>query len=276
MHVELKIYERGTNKPLYDLQSDTTGVRNYAHLLTFMSETKAAVAQEVLKEELSMGFPKKFYTVVDGKTKRGPEYAKEVKPWGTISYIASGDVKVMIKDCYNRILQRSKVVSGVFINHNLVFFKGRMIASNLPELIKALDGFSFKMGDKLRFVNTTPYARRLEYMGIGNSLDASKPLTKNKTRRNAQGKTLKMPNGAYQNAYNSIKKTYKNASFFKFDFLTGSTLGINQPLQVSNGKKYRLTFDAKKWKVGQQGPYLYPVITVNLNADAFNQEVSGE
>lgn len=217
-------------------------------------------AKEVLAEEQMDGFDKNPRVRTDNKFDK-PE--KEVRAFGKIEYYARQDFKEAIVAIYDRLLALSPVGDTQFYkNTHIVVLNGSTIAENKAELVSFLERKDFEPGDKLRFVNAMPYARKLELnarrklligpqKGSYNTKKRMGPSSRYKTR------LVRKPNGTYVAAWRYARSKFKSVSnFISFQFLTGDALGISSS-PVRSG--FRTSFK----KDGR--PYLYPTIALDFS-----------
>jgi hypothetical protein len=247
--ITLDVKEKGKNSPNYSLMSDIDGKQTFEENIQFLKSSIISISDVVLREEQNKGFDKEPLLLVDGKSGKS-KY--DVSPFGSIHYIARANFKDLIMFAYNAIISRSKEVTGRYFNHNLVVYNGRTIASNPVQLEAWLkDTTYFNDADYLRFVNTVPYARKLEYLGISKGRRVAKTRKPKKSDKVKAGTRLKTPNGAYTLAYRAIKRKYKkNVKRMSFQFIPGNLLGL-----MGSGREF----------VNDGRPYLYPSILITLS-----------
>jgi hypothetical protein len=260
---------------LYNVDKDLGGKVTLDKFMGYLRSTLIQVAHNALREEQARGFPKKEYiTRVDGSFTKPVE---KVNPFGKIS-ISRYDSSVAtedILDMYKAILERSKVVTGTYIDHNYVLFKGVTVARSISELSSWLSSRPKVVpGDRLIFVNITPYARRLERLGVraGSTSERFQKYSKKTRSQYNKIKThFSAPNGAYYLAYRSIRREDKGKYRLKFDFISGSTLQLDR-VTIRNkrtgsvlGKK---KFNLRKSDKGPARAYVYPSIVVTFIAEA--------
>lgn len=254
MSISYKVTDSGKNAVGYDLARDMDGEWTKEDLLRFTKKALITIAKDVLKEEQNKGFDKNPTVLVDNKFNRKEE---EVKPFGKIQYIAKLQFREVITETYKQILYRSKVLTGRYFASNVVTYNGIQVATNPRELDSFLKTLtSFKDKDIFRFINTTPYARRLENLGVTRQRSEPKEAKRKKKKSVV---TVIVPNGAYHITYLNIKRRYKKNTFVGFDWMNASEVGL---IQNAEDKK-RLSFKGKKLKKRQLGrPYLYPTIII--------------
>jgi hypothetical protein len=246
--VSYSVKESGKNAPNWDLSSDLDGQKTLADLLRFTKGALIRISTDVLREEQSNGFDKKPTLIVDGKFNRTID---QVNPLGKIQYVARSSLRELIVDTFDAIRFRTKVVTGEYGRNNIVTFNGYQVANSRESLNRWLDNKgSFEGKDIIRFINTAPYARKLERWGV--TAQRTKTKTKKKDKRySAFMNQVQVPNGTYALAYKAIQSKYKNNSFIRFRLVSGSDLGL-----VGAGRVYKTGKTRGK-------PYLYPSILIS-------------
>lgn len=249
MHVNITVTQNGRRAPQFDLNGrDLNGSLSLAELIAYTKQVLLVTTDTVLKEEQALGFDKKPVFIVDGSASKN---VFNVNPFGKIEIIARVDLNDVVLATYQGILDRSPVLHGVYKSSNFVFFKGQQVATDLPSLQAWLaSGPDFKDTDNIRFVNIEPYARKLERQGITSNtqgLNQSERGRRGKTRR---GNTVLQPNGSYYLTARSIRTKYKRNSIIRFEFISGTQLGITG------------SFGPKRGKPGRA--YLYPSILISV------------
>lgn len=233
----------------FDVVSDTTGTMETAQLLAFTKNALIEISDEALKEEQDRGFDKKPVLVVDNRFNRS-KY--DVNPLGKIEYFARAQFREVILHTYREILLRSPQLTGAYFNHNVVAFNGEPVATNMVQLEAWLETKeSFQDKDIIRFINTQPYARRLETLGISKGKKGKRQVTRKKKRGT---KLVTLPNGAYHLAYMSAKRKFSKNTLISMDLFPGSKLGIEGPFKLTRFHK-----EGTKY-YGQ--PYIYPTISI--------------
>lgn len=250
--VEIQVYESGRRRPQYSIDSDLNGETTLQELLEWSKSSLIIIADQVLGEEQKIGFDKNPIVTVDGRV--GAPISS-VHPLGGIEFSSRADIKDILFDTYESLLNRSKVLTGAYKSSHLVFLNGTQVASNLRELEVwyAFSSPKFQDNDKIRFVNTQPYARRLERLGV-TAQRTRASLRDPGGKKKPRGFTVKIPNGAYALTARAIRSKYKRNSSIVFTFISGGILGI--PGSFKSGRK-------GKNSAGR--PYLYPSIVISVN-----------
>jgi hypothetical protein len=118
----------------------------------------------------------------------------------------------------------------------------------------------FTNKDRLRFVNTAPYANKLELEGVtANGTNKKEGPTKRKNGSlRDKGKLFRKPNGVYIISHRAIKRMLKGNVFVVYQPILGSELGLNSPESGSGiGRKRQLGRDKGR-------TYVYPSIYIQI------------
>ncbi len=253
--VEISVVETGRKKPQYSIGGDLDGEMTLVDLLEWTKAALIITADEILKEEQAKGFDPTPVIAVDGRIGKP---VQAVHPLGQIEFASRQSAVDIITDTYNGILYRSKVRSGDYKAHNYVFHRGRQVAVDLASLeawIKSEP--KINDGDRIRFVNIQPYARKLENRGITAQRNQARNQESRHRKKHGTGAThILVPNGTYALTARSIRAKYKRNSSIKFTYISGGTLGIAGTFK-SGGRK-------GKNSAGR--PYLYPSIEITIQA----------
>jgi hypothetical protein len=254
---------------------------SFEELLQYTKESLIKISTEALAEEQAKGFDKNPVRIVDNKYNAPIE---SVNPLGKIEFVASQNLSEIALFIYDAIDQRSKVGTGLYKKFNIVSMNGIVIALNRKELVDYFIKNPYpKTGDKLRFINATPYARKLERY----SKYAGKTATGVKWRKSTdkQGRSGLMrkykykdtvkeamhvlaENGTYFLSSRAALNKYRGNAFIKYESLPGHYLGIeNLVIMGPKGKPLRRTFK------GKNTPYLYPTILIYVHETGLNKEV---
>lgn len=248
--ISYKVTENGRKAPNWTLDSDIEGKQSLEDILRFTKNALITISDQVLKEEQAKGFDKYPTLIVDRKFNKR---LYEVNPLGIVQYVSRQAGSKILTDTYKAILERSPYGKGRYISSNVVTYNGLQIAKSLPELEKWLENRTFNAKDKIRFVNTVPYARKLERLAVTKGKARIKVDTdKRRAKKRAPGKIIFLPNGTYKLTELAIKRKYKNNSFIKFEFVPGEELGL-----TGAGRVYKTGKTIGK-------PYLYPTILIYI------------
>lgn len=248
--VDVSVTEDGKNAPEYRLDTDLAGEITLAELLKFSRACLITIANETLREEQAQGFDKDPIVAVDGRV--GKPVAN-VSPFGSIEFNSRVDITAMLQDTYDAIRERSPVDTGQYISSHYVFLNGIQVAndpSSFETWINKIANGNLKIEDKdiIRFVNIQPYARKLERLGVTAQRQNSRTV-KSRDHRKRSGERILAPNGAYYLTMRSIKRKYKRNSSVKFEFVSGSQLGLTASFRSKS------IFSKKR-------TYLYPSISI--------------
>jgi hypothetical protein len=248
--VTVSVKENGRRPPNWSVNADIDGEWTLANLLAFTKGALIQIASDALKEEQSKGFDKQPLTIVDGKYNRA---IQTVSPLGKIQFVARQNISELVIYAYDAVYSRSPVDTGEYRNSNVVTYNGRQVANSPDSLRTWLKNQTFNDRDKIRIVNTAPYARKLELEGVRQGktrLKWGKPGKKGyKGITNSKGNVRK-PNGAYTLATKAIKAKYGRNAFIKYELLLGSTIGLVGPGRV------------RKTGIDIGRPYVYPSILI--------------
>jgi len=265
MTVSIKVEERGKNTPAYNINADLKGEQTLGELLEFTKDLLISTAQTVLKEEQAQGFDDDPRVKVDNRFNKPVE---AVKPLGRIQYFAKVDVTEALLGMYAIIEKNSPVDTGTYKRHNIVYVNGLEVARSMTTLqaylgFKAREGFN--SGDEIRFINVTPYARKLETFGVrretrGKNKGTNTPRDrKSRESKRRPGKFITRPSGAYAFSFRAIKRKFSAVGeFLKFVYMVKGTRGIT--ILGPDGEPAKFA--------GKNGrPYLYPSIVLRLSGE---------
>ncbi len=259
--VEITVTEGGT---IHEGLGYLSGEHSLASILEFTKSSLILIADKALREEQAKGFDKNPVVVVDGRTNKA---VRDVDPLGSIEFVSRVDMKDVILETYTKILEKSPVLTGAYKAHNFVFWNGHQVAKDMPELTSWLET-NPEFGDKdlIRFVDTEPYARKLERLGVtyGNEKYSSRSSRTSVSKRKNRGTVIRynQPNGVYYLTNRAIRNKYKRNSIIRFEFVSGDVLGITNG--HGNDKRSR-KFTGKRLKPRQLGrAYLYPSILISV------------
>lgn len=237
---------RGAANVKWNLQSDVNGEVTLRELLEYVRVAQIRVTQDVLEDELRRGFPEDYVTITDGR--KGKPF-RLVKPLGRIDILARETVSEFVKLMFQEVIRLSKVVTGQYIKSHVLLYNGKGVATTLTEAVAWAEKADLKTGDVIRLINTAPYARRLELLGV-TSMGYNRKTGKSKDKKRAnRGIIVRKPNGAYRQAYRKIRNRFKGSGKLQFKFLPGGQIG-----GLSGGRR-----NFKPRRKGEDGrPYLYP------------------
>lgn len=223
-----------------------------ADLLKYTKESLIVIADQVLKEEQSAGFDKKPIVVVDGRVGKP---VQNVSPLGKIEYVSNQKTSKILIDTFDAILHRSKVYTGLYKKSNVVAWNGTQVANTREGLLAWIQSNpSLRRGDKIRFVNTQPYARRLELLGVTAQRQQNRreDVSRRKGSKKAKGTLATAPNGTYFLVSRMIRSKYKQNAGIKFTFVPGTSLGLTG------------SFKSGRKRNSSGRPYLYPSIILTV------------
>lgn len=219
------------------------------------------IAIAVLKEEQNAKkFPNKDFTVLVDK-KLNKDIA-DLKVGGEIQFIQAFAITQIALQLWREVESRSKIVTGVYFSNHMMSLNGKPIASSFNEIEPALKKIRPKPGDILRMINTAPYARRLELLGVTKTSQSIKQGNKRQGRnKNRNTKPIKVnkPNGAYFNASREIKKLFRGVGKIRYENISGADIQ-----GLPSGHNRTFTNQPKKNQNGR--PYLYPSIRIEIQA----------
>ncbi len=248
--IKVEITERGRSGTVFAVTDPDGNVTNEGNLL-FLRDALVETAKEVLKEEESRGFDPKATKFVDGVPNKKFE---QVSPFGSIEIVARADLKEVIQFTYRGIVERSKIVTGEYANNNIVTYNGTEVANNSAELEAWLNtNPPFTSRDRIRFINTAPYARKLERHGI--TRQRSWKVKNAKADKRLKGLVL-IPNGVYVLTARAASAKYGKNSFVRFSFVSGAEINL-----TGSNRTYKTDSGVESRK-GQ--PYFYPSILISV------------
>lgn len=257
--LDYSVYEKGKKSPEYTLDSDIAGDVSFQDFLDFMKKSLLTVADTVLREEQGKGFDKDPVIAVDNRIGKP---LIQVKPFGSITFTARQDISEVSLEIYQGLLDRSPVDTGLYKKNHVVFFNGKVIATDPQELKTFFDSNpEMKDGDILRFINVVPYAGRVERRGIRSGSPNKVRRVKSRDKRQRSGPVVDAANGAYYLTARQALRKYKFNSKIYFEFYPGRALEGIGNLSQKNGKPFRRTFIEGN-KKGYRGPYVYPSIRI--------------
>jgi hypothetical protein len=257
--ISINVFEKGSKNTNYTLESDAHGDMTAESLAKHLVDSQVSIARFVLAEELSNGFDPEYLTYVDGNPRKPLEL---VNPIGKIHFVAKAGSYEMLLDIYTKIVELSPVLIGQYLDSNIVMLNNTMVASSYTALY---DYFKtspkFADGDRIRFVNLAPYARKLERLGVIYGKKKTK-FYKRHDKRLGSGPIM-MPNGVYVRTYNAMKGKYGKNSNLSFSFIEGKDLPNNTSRHVYKTKS------GVESRIGR--PYFYPSILIKIQTAGLRQ-----
>lgn len=282
--VSVSVSEGGVRIP-YSFERDTEGKLTFEQEVEFLKQAKIGIAKDVLREEIrNKTFPEEYTRFVDNSRNKPLE---AVTPFGPIEFVNGeqdiGEALLGIARTINKFSPVGVNLPGQtkkYIDFNIVFFNGELVARNFRQLRtfveNELPNRNVSFGDLFRFVNISPYARRLERKGvIGKRFGSKVRKVKSKYRRSSSYSRLARANvqvaresGAYYVSARAAKRQYKGSGFIDFKWLSGAEIGISDIERIASGnsrQKFRTTFKTGSLVKGSAGrPYVYPSIRLKV------------
>lgn len=268
IEASITLEEKGKKAPKWELE-DVGGKLTLEQFFQEMRSTIIAVAGEALREEQAKGFDKQPVIVTDNK-KNKP--VSQVSPLGKIEIFARQSINKILVEAFQKVWDNSPVDTGFYKEHHLVLFKGAVIAKNPTELQNWVEKANAKVndGDTFRIVNVTPYAFRLERLGVRAGKTRRRVVDRGEKRRGNQLQRKFAPNGAYYLASRAVRRKYKNLSKIFFEQINGrSVAGAVFPSSGPHGA-LRTTFSKKANAKGWKGSYTYPCIRIIVDSRGVN------
>lgn len=256
--ISIQVSEKGTKARSYDLDADLSGKMTLQEFFDFTKRAHIKIAKAVLDDAQDNGFDKKPVKAIDNRFNKQEE---DVKYFGKIEYISNVEIKPYLIRAYLYIWNLSKVVTGQYRSSNEVYFNGQKVANDPKSFERWLNSNpKFTNKDRLRFVNTAPYANKLELEGVtANGTNKKEGPTKRKNGSlRDKGKLFRKPNGVYIISHRAIKRMLKGNVFVVYQPILGSELGLNSPESGSGiGRKRQLGRDKGR-------TYVYPSIYIQI------------
>ncbi len=266
IEVAVSVTENGRKAPNWSLEGDLRGEFSLADFLAFTKQSLIVIADTALREEQALGFDPNPVVAVDGRVGKP---VIDVSPLGTLEFTARADLSTVLKETYQKILDKSPVLTGEYKAHNYVFLNGNQVAKDMASLDSWLGtNPNFQDKDLIRFVDTEPYARKLERLGVtyGNEKYSSRSSRTVTSKRKNRGTVVRynQPNGVYYLTARAIRTKYKRNSIIRFEFISGTQLGIADKGFDDRSR----VFTGKRLKKNQLGrAYLYPSIVISVQED---------
>ena len=200
-------------------------------------EFHVETAKGILKAEQAKGtFPKDprlYRTVIDSRNfDARPE---EVKPFGRIDFSKKASIGEIVLFADKMIRKLSPILKGQYIMSHLITIDGNYMPRS-----KLRQGIRIKEGSKIRFINSAPYARKIE------GGDISDPSTGK--RRKPQ--SMQAPNGVYRVVFRQLKKRFGRSAFIDYGFvnlINAPTVRVTRPRRPNSPNR---------------APQRYPAITI--------------
>lgn len=222
----------------------------------FFRQVLIATADEVLDEEIRKGFPKDYVTVVDGNVNKP---ISQVRASGSIEFSAQISIEEIAVEMWRAVTNRSRIVTGEYFDNHAMYFNGKPVASSIQEVRAWAPTAEVRPGSVLRMINTAPYARRLELLGVSAGSSSIKLGSSSDRKRANRGIKVRKPNGAYYLSYLFLNRSFSRAAGrFRYENIPGSELQ-----GLPSGHSRTFTRQPKKSQNGR--PYLYPSISLRIN-----------
>lgn len=262
----------GFNGPAnFNFLDDINGQDSYEDMLRFLKQAHIRIAKDVLKEEQKKGFDKDPRKRIDNVFDKIEE---QVKDFGKIEYFAKQSFSEAMMFIYKKIEEKSAIQTGTYKMYNYVFFRGSLVARSMKDLETWLEGRTFAATDRIRFVNLTPYGRRLEYLGVSRNKKGNRSklrmgkassrysrFMEGAKKRVKPGTLVSRPNGTYYLALRAARRKFKGVGRIKHEFVQGTDLANIPIMNVGDGLRYK----ARTEFVKDGRPYLYSSIVVDFN-----------
>lgn len=238
-------------------------INSFEDLLKYTKQALITISKEVLAEEQQKGFDRKPVRMVDGSFSKTED---NVNPLGKIEYAARQDLKEIALYIYDNIEILSKSSSGTYKRYNVMYWGDSLVATNRSEIISFFESHKGVQGTKIRFVNLTPYARKLERFGKFKGNKGKKKYRKSRddllrsgsVRKSGLGQSVMVlaESGTYFQAAQRARSAFKGNSLIKFEILPGGYLGLDK-LDIKNPRGEGML---RKVYAGTNDPYMYPTI----------------
>ena len=226
-------------------------------LVRFVKNAVIKIAVDALAEEQAQGFEKDPVVVVNNKAgKNVLDFSPLSSP--NIRFIARSELKEVLIFAFEAIDSRMFAKTGKYLRSNIVTYNGRQVASDRSGFYSWLENVkAFGPEDRIRFINTAPYARKLERFGVHKDKRGFGPKLKMRNAKRHEkkpaGTKYLVPNGVYALAHRAVDRKYGKNAYVKFDLLTGNKINLTGP-----GTVYKT--GASKGK-----SYLYPTILIGAS-----------
>ena len=264
MEISIAVSDNDPDAPTWKLENDLQGKATVLDFKTYIQRSQWMIAGQVLEEEQAKGFDKEPRVRTDNKWGKDP---RNVKFMGKIEFFSRRDISESLIDAYELVRERSVVVSGQYLASHYVFLNGTKIAMSASELKMwlATSSDTLKDGDKIRIVNVTPYAARIEIRGGRKALRG-----KNKGRNQSMQKNS-FGSGVYALAARAINTRYKAQGKIKFEMIPNGYAGV----YVEASARFRNSYIDDNIRGNRRnrfnGPYVYPSITFTISGEGILQ-----
>jgi len=233
------------------------------------------VSRQFLKTEQNAGdFPKRdFITLVDNKVNANEA---AVKPFGMVEYQTKLEtLQPVLLFAMQKIVERSPERTGAYLANHVLFKNNIFVAKGFSNIISFINSDTdLKPTDIYRFVNVTPYARKLERYRITKQTQGKnkgKNITKGLNQKLVKNQLTTIPAGAYVLSTRAIKRKFKALkNNIRFSFIPISPGTVRQ-LDTSNSDTTGYVFSENRNQGSAAGrPYLYPSLTVTASASSIS------
>ena len=245
----------GRKGPRWEIFNDINGEITFPQLLGFLQESLVQISKDVLQEELKKGFPKDYITITDGKVGKPIETVDPLR--GQIQFVTKFTSIEIALEIYDTLLKLSRVRTGLYRQSHIVTYRGVQVANSRASLdawIKS--GVEITSGSVMRFINYTPYARKLELSGVSSKGRSTKTRLSKREKDRKKVTLVRRANGAYYLTSVLLRKKFpRTIGKFRFEFITGAEL---PGLPKIPGMRNTFIKDGR--------PYLYPTISITFDS----------
>lgn len=232
-------------------------------------EVDNSVVEEFQNKKLFPIESDRFQTIVDGKASRNKNL---VKAFGKIVNTRKiEDFSKVILFAFNELQKTQVSSSGYYASNNYLVYNGQVVAKNIFSVNAWLKTAQIKQGDRIRILNPTPYARKLEREGkkISKSKkDNNKKINSKRMKKSkVTGGQVLAANGSFWITKNTIRRKFpvlRNSVYFSFIPLASS---IAKSLNSKEFSRYTFKQDNRD--------YLYPSITIIIGNGNFSPANAG-
>lgn len=266
--LQFSISDNANNIPTAELEKDLSGKKTFLDIAETVRRFQIDTSLRALKEEQAKGFDKNPRQRIDNKFDAPLE---NLRFFGKVEYFAKQDVTEALLQIYKELEARSPWRTGLYRKGNTVIYNTTVVGDTYGQLVRFFSGIDkqggFKEGDRIIFVNTRPYARKLELLGVrrattGQNRGLNTPSNPRKTKSKKTGRLLKKPNGAYYLTYRLARRKFKSiANSISFSFISGN----NSFFRITPQDGFRTTFSSRQGKGRGGRPYLYPTIQIQIS-----------